>query len=360
VEVNDALTPAEYSSSIRSFTTPEYIVLDDMESFDDVNLPWMTWADGYQVAGNGSTVGADPANNDFTAETGVVNTGDQSLPIWIDNSTAPLSEATRTLDPAQDWSAISITALSLYVNGVDATGGSLYVKINGNKIPLVDASTYPTGYDPGWVQYVADLSGINVSSVTSVAVGVEGANAAGAIYVDDMRIYGVAPELMVMTLISEFEAETGTLSGGWVIQDDPNTSGGQYIIVPNGTGNSTGEPASQEQGWAVYTIDIPADGDYVLAFRGLQEVSGNSDDSLWITIPGAIVNDTSLHSSGWARYNNIFDGPQGSINWDLVIDEFGSDTIPLVFTLTAGQHQLQVALREDGTGLDVIAILAVN
>jgi hypothetical protein len=363
VEVNEALTPAEYSSSIQSFTTPDYLVFDDMESFDDANLPWMTWADGYDVAGNGSLVGTDPANNDFTAETGVVNSGNQSLPIWIDNTTASYSEATRTLDPAEDWSAVGITALSLFVQGIDTTGGSLYAKINGNKVPLVDGSTYPAGYDPGWVQYVVDLTGMNVSSVTSVAIGVEGANAAGVIYVDDMRLYAEAPELTTMTLIgSVIEAESGTLTGPWEIRDDPNCSGGQYIIVPNGTGNGPNEnPVAQEDGWAVYTFDVPADGDYIVAVRGLNEVAGNDDDGVWFRIPGAIINDPVLRGdSGFLRHNNLFDGPQGSIVWDFVRDDWSGGPDPTVFTLTAGQHEFQISHREDGTGIDAIAIFAIN
>ncbi len=63
---------------------------------------------------------------------------------------------------------------------------------------------------------------------------------------------------------------------------------------------------------------------------------------------------------GWLRNENLFDGPQDSIVWDLVHDDYEDVTDPVVFTLTAGPHELQISHGEDGTGLDAIAILAVN
>jgi hypothetical protein len=367
VEVNEAQTPSTYTSPIQSFTIADYLVLDDMESYENTeNLPWMTWADGYEVLDNGSLVGADPALNDYSPETEVVHSGSQSLPIWIDNATtASYSEATRSFTPSENWTKFGITTMSLFVRKGDLNmGGSLYVKINNNKFPLVDGSTYPAGYDPGWVQYVVDLTAMNISSVTSVAVGVEGAGTHSVIYVDDIHLYAGAPVLTTMTLIgSVIEAESGAITGPFEIWNDSNASGGQYIVVPNGsTPNSNNSPVSSDNGWAVYTLDIPTDGDYVLAFLGLNGIAGDNDDSFWINIPGAIHNDAVQHPEGlgWLRNNNIFDGPQDSIVWDLVHEDYDDVTDPVVFTLTAGQHELHISHREDGTGLDAIAILAVN
>jgi hypothetical protein len=365
LEVNEAQTPSTYASPIQSFTTSDYLVLDDMESYNNIeNLPWMTWADGYEVPGNGSLVGADPVLNDFSPETEVVHSGSQSLPIWIDNTTASYSEATRSFAPSENWTLFGITTLSLFVRVADNMGGSLYVKINNNKVPLAESGPYPAGFDPGWVQYAVDLTAMNVSSVTSLAVGVEGAGAMSVIYVDDIRLYAGSPELTTLTLIgSVIEAESGALTGPWEIRDDPNASGGQYIIIPKGViPNATDKPASSSNGWAVYTLNIPADGDYIVALRGLNEVAGDTDDSLWFNIPGAILNDAvqAPQSPGWLLNENLFDGPQGSIVWDLVHDDYDDVTDPVVFTLTAGPHELQISHREDGTGLDAIAILAVN
>ena len=166
-EVNDAETPSDWAGDLWNFTTAPYSVVDDMESYDDEeNLPWKTWADGYEVDGNGSLVGKDPMLGDFGPETDIVNNGGNSLPIWFDNSTAPLSEATRTFDPAQNWSRSAITTLVLYVYGDPTnTGGALYVKINGKRVDSTLDLTKPI-----WMQWNIDLAslGVNLSNVTEM------------------------------------------------------------------------------------------------------------------------------------------------------------------------------------------------
>ena len=100
-EVNEAMDPSHWPSDVWSFTTAGAIVVDDMESYKDEEFLeiWATWADGFLDPTNGSLVGGDSG----TPETGIVHDGRQSLPIGFDNSTAPISEATRTFAEAQDW-----------------------------------------------------------------------------------------------------------------------------------------------------------------------------------------------------------------------------------------------------------------
>ena len=99
----------------------------------------------------------------------------------------------------------------------------------------------------------------------------------------------------------------------------------------------------------------------MIAFRGWNERGGNgSDDSVWVNIPGMVTNDEAQHASGWLRSNGVLHGPTGVMVWDLVFDDQEGRTDPVVFTMTAGQHELQVSRREDGTGLDAIAILSAN
>lgn len=357
VEVNAAESPSAWASPVTRFTTPEYLVIDDMEFYADEEFKeiWAFWVDGFDdPQSNGAVVGAGP---DYLPESGIVHGGNQSLPVHFDNSTAPISEATRTFDEPQDWSWSGITTLVLYVyEGDENAGGELYVKINSDKVPLVNAGTYPAGFNPGWVQYNVDLTGMNVSSVGSLTIGVEGAGANGVIYVDDIRLYAEAPELTTMTLVGPvIEAESGVLTAPLdIFSDLPDASGGQYIMVPETTGNSNDEPASRDDGWAVYTIDIPADGDYLIAFRGAVLDS----DSFWVNIPGMVVNDDTLDDSGWVQANALFGSQE--LSWDLVPESNGPDTDPAVFTLSAGQHELQISRREDGTVLDAIAIFAID
>jgi hypothetical protein len=197
---------------------------------------------------------------------------------------------------------------------------------------------------------------------------VEGpASAEGLIRVDDIRLYQEPPAPLVLTFVGQIiEAESGAITAPFeVLTDIPGASGGQYIMVPNGTGGSGDAPAEPDDGWAVYTIDVPADGDYVIALLGLNQVAGDGgDDSVWVSVPTAVLDHVPLVPPDWIRCGGVFTfGQQDVMVWDLVRDWFGSpetDVDPVVFTLTAGQHELRISRREDGTALDAIAILAVE
>ncbi|MFC1766475.1 discoidin domain-containing protein [Planctomycetota bacterium] len=202
-EVNTVETPASYDSSLMRFTTPDFVVVDDMDqyTFDEGNRIWEHWLEGSEFGiddpANGSTIGSDPLAGDFSPATGLGR--GQSLPIWINvfGEGGSRAEATRLFDPAENWSQSGITTLSLFVQrGSADTGGDLYVRFNGEgfdagtKVPLVDNSA-----NPGWVRYNVDLTGLDVSSVTSLSVGIEGGKDGDVIYMDDVRLYAVAPEL---------------------------------------------------------------------------------------------------------------------------------------------------------------------
>jgi len=360
-----------YAGPINVFHTPASGSIDDFESYNDIDPPdpeshtiFGSWSDGYLTpTTNGALVGHDPADPSY-AETVIVHGGAQSMPFNFDNTTAPMSETTRVLDPTEDWIRTGATTLSLWAYaGDDNTGGTLTLKINGMQVALVDnGSTYPAGYTAwGWVQYLVDLATLDVSSVSSLTFGVNDPGAQGVFYVDDIRIYAEAPALdqMISSVGPVIEAESGAITAPFeVLSDRPEASGGSYINTDESVGNSSNAVPAPDDGWAVYTITIPADGNYLIAFRGAREESDGSD-SFWVNIPGMVVNDTDLHSSGFVKCADIFSGGDGFV-WDYVRDIDGDDTDPIVFTLTAGQHELQIARREDGTALDAIAIFSVN
>ncbi|MCH8219531.1 MAG: discoidin domain-containing protein, partial [Planctomycetes bacterium] len=178
-EVNDAESPAVHEGDTWSFSTPASLSVDDMESYKDAEFLeiWATWVDGFDDPANGSLVGGASG----TPETGIVHAGSQSLPIWFDNSTAPVSEATRTFDQTQDWTRSGIQTLVLYLNrGADNTGGGVYVKINDTKMVYEAAAGLPPGWDV-WTQWTIDLSAVaaDLTRVRSLTIGVEGAGARG-------------------------------------------------------------------------------------------------------------------------------------------------------------------------------------
>lgn len=187
-----------------------YFVVDSFESYNDIDPPdpesnriLESWIDGYEIETNGALI-YDPPQPSYTERT-IVHGGNQSMPIWYDNSVAPVSEATRTFDPAQDWSRSGITTLSLFVKQVaDQGDGDVYIKINDTKIDLVHTSTYPPGRTPGWVRYNVDLNGMNVTSVQSLTIGIAGAGVQGVLYVDDIRLYKQTPDVRQEAKVSVY------------------------------------------------------------------------------------------------------------------------------------------------------------
>ncbi|MHC4593376.1 MAG: LamG domain-containing protein [Planctomycetota bacterium] len=121
-EVNEAETPATWQGKLWNFTTQEYFVVDDFESYNDLdptdpnsNRIFNAWIDGYEQPTNGSIVGY--AVPPFTEQT-IVHGDKQSMPLAYDNSgTARYSEATLTLTSGHDWTVRGAGALSLWFKG---------------------------------------------------------------------------------------------------------------------------------------------------------------------------------------------------------------------------------------------------
>jgi len=140
VEVNDAETIPSWAGDLWSFSTQEYAVIDDFESYTD-NLDageaiFDTWIDGW-VNNSGSTVGYFEAP---FAEQRIVHGGRQSMPLQYDNASSPwYSEAERTWDAPQDWTIHGANTLALYVQGrapafLETTDGQILMNAIGSDI----------------------------------------------------------------------------------------------------------------------------------------------------------------------------------------------------------------------------------
>ena len=138
-EVNMAETPTTLDGSVWNFTTREFLVVDDFESYNDLdptdpesNRIFNAWIDGYEQPTNGSLVGYDVSP--FTEQSNVY-TGKQAMPFFYDNSgTARYSEAELTLSPPQDWTKHGIATLSLrFCGDPNNTAEQMYAKLNGSK-----------------------------------------------------------------------------------------------------------------------------------------------------------------------------------------------------------------------------------
>jgi hypothetical protein len=207
-EVNDAKVPASWEGDIWSFSTAEYLVVDDFESYGNASPKrvFQIWIDGggfsaddffpagHPGNGTGSLIGYDPLMGDIM-ETATVHGGSKSMPFYYDNSGAiTVSEAVRTFDQAQDWTRGGIRWLVIYFYGDPGnTAAKLYVKVNDTKIPYNGDAADLT--QQSWYQWNTDLSAVPTSSLQSVkrlTIGVETASH-GRLLFDDVRLYKTAP-----------------------------------------------------------------------------------------------------------------------------------------------------------------------
>jgi regulation of enolase protein 1 (concanavalin A-like superfamily) len=115
----DEVNTVTYPGDVWSFTTQEYAVVDDFESYDDKdNRIYDTWIDGLTNGLSGSQVGYNAAP---FAEQTIVHGGVQSMPLEYNNIKTPFySEAQRTFDTAQSWTTNGADTLSLWFRGYPA------------------------------------------------------------------------------------------------------------------------------------------------------------------------------------------------------------------------------------------------
>jgi len=208
-EVNENETPSSYAGVVQSFTTPDFGTVDDFEQYDDnCERIFFTWEDGIGHNGGEGVEGCDvaPSNgngggaivgNDMApfAEKTIVSLGStQSMPLNYDNAFGQ-SEITRSI-AGQDWTASDVQTLSVSFSGSAGNTGQLYVKINNTKV--VYGQNLADLAPDLWQVWDIDLSAISgLQNVTQFAIGIDGANAAGMLYIDEIRLYpprSVGPE----------------------------------------------------------------------------------------------------------------------------------------------------------------------
>ncbi len=195
-EVNENASPSVWAGDVWSFSTQDYLVVDDFESYtnniDAGTTIFHTWIDGFDDPANGSQVGYLDAP---FAEQAIVRSGKQSMPLYFDNASAPTSVADLDLG-GQDWTRAGIQTFVLYFRGRPSnTGGQLYAKINGAKVLYSGAADVLT--KPQWRQWNIDLAsvGVTLHNVTTLSIGVDGGGS-GLVYVDDILLYRTAPEIL--------------------------------------------------------------------------------------------------------------------------------------------------------------------
>jgi hypothetical protein len=199
-ELNPANPESPWTGCVWSFTTANFIVIDDFESYTDEEgvgaRIYETWSDGYSDGSSGSIVGY--VNPPF-AEQKVVHEGHQSMPLDYNNVNAPFySEAQREWSAAQNWTVEGVDSLVLYFWGKAKNAPEpLYVTLTdsaGKSATVVhpNAKAVTATQWTEWKIPFASFAGVNPAKIKSLVIGLGDRSnptkgGAGLLFIDDLR-----------------------------------------------------------------------------------------------------------------------------------------------------------------------------
>ena len=172
-EINPAEAGSPWQGAVWSFTTANFLVVDDMESYTDEEPARIfdAWLDGYADQSSGSIVGYMDARNGTFGETTIVHGGRQSMPFEYDNSKAPYySEAEQEFAPVQNWTANGVSDLVLYVRGYPAAG-TVAVTETAGKISVTGAGADIWNNSDEFTYVYKPLNGDGVMTARVVSTG---------------------------------------------------------------------------------------------------------------------------------------------------------------------------------------------
>ncbi|MHC4242756.1 MAG: hypothetical protein ACYSU4_10150 [Planctomycetota bacterium] len=200
-EANNANADSPWTGPVWSFTTANFLIIDDFEAYNDIeegqpgsNRIYNAWIDGLGDPTNGSIVGYD--NAPFAEQT-IVHGGLQSMPISYDNA-AGKSEATLTLTSNRDWTIKGVDTLTIWYRGSNSNAAeTMYVTLNGSA--SVDNDNPDAAQAATWTEWNIPLQafadkGVNLSNVTSITLGLRSVTGGtGTLFFDDIRLNISAP-----------------------------------------------------------------------------------------------------------------------------------------------------------------------
>jgi len=203
-EINSANSDSPWTGSVWTFTTGDFITVDDFESYTDHDADgeaiWQHWIDGFGVTDNGAQAGY--IMPPYCEQT-IVHSGAQSMPLlYINDVGVDNSEAVLTLTEARDWTEEGVGELSLWFQGALSNAAEpFYIEVaNAN-----GASALVTNDDPEaalinvWTEWRIQLGvftvlGVDLTDVDKIAIGLGSkggiaAGGSGTMYIDDIRLY---------------------------------------------------------------------------------------------------------------------------------------------------------------------------
>jgi hypothetical protein len=291
--VNDVNPDSPWKGPVWTFTTANFLTVDDFESYtDDAGSEiFSTWVDGWIDAAYGGSQ-AGYTNAPF-AEQATVHAGSQALPLAYDNTQAASSEVVRTWAAPQDWTINNYNELRLFVdgqadNGTDTVYLTLADSAGNAATQTCDVPAILTTEDwTEWSILTSSFAGVDLKAVTQMTIGVgdpqgSPSQATGLLLIDDIQV-GAKP----MGLVAHYQLE-----------GDLNDSSGHGY---DGTfGGDPNYPARYVSGPAGFGQGLLFDG-----------TGGHQNVELGTFNPSAITGQLTV--ALWARWDGPSDQWQGLI-----------------------------------------------
>ena len=198
--------------NVWEFTTADYLVVDDWESYNDIDPPspasntiFAYWMDGYTNPNvNGALIGYDPPQPSYVELT-VVHGGRQSMP-YVYNIDGKYAEASLTLSSPRNWTASDVKTLTIWFHGnLVNDPAPIYVTIaNTMGTPVTVTYEDPSATQiHAWTNWDIPLQtftdqGINLMDVNSIILGIGNKTnppgGAGKVYFDDIGLHPLRAE----------------------------------------------------------------------------------------------------------------------------------------------------------------------
>ncbi len=342
--VDEVAADRTWASDLWSFTTQEYIVLDDFESYnDDIEAGqtiWQSWVDGIDDPTNGGAVvgyGQSPF-----AELTTIHGGNQAMPLFYSNMNGHVhSEATHTFASPLDLTAHGVRSLTFYIYGdvANAAVGRLYAKINETKVYYDSVSDVLQRSQ--WMLWPIDLTQVNtnLANVTSLSIGIDDAGASGVLYVDDVRLYTEAVEMVQPMSPADNDPN---LAAYYTFDGTPNDSTGNY------PGTVAGSP-EYASGFVGQAISLNGVNDHVVSLFAADEIWPAYTVSVWV----------KAASLAQPQYCSVFNNNAAASDFQIDID--GTDpgnyhyrgTANKVIGPVSSTDWVHLAVRCDGTVTDL-------
>jgi hypothetical protein len=172
-----------WKGTVWEFTINDFITIDDFESYDSTSL----LIEGTWIPSGDDAPGIELSTTDHT--------GDLAMNLSFSNDGGQTSYVEKTYDTAEDWVAADVKSLAIWWRG-DAGNSDLgwYVKVadasNASFVKNYDGTgSLTTETYEEWRIDLADFSGVDLSAVKKIAIGMNGPCTGDELYIDDIRLY---------------------------------------------------------------------------------------------------------------------------------------------------------------------------